>query len=447
MADGDRMNGHTNGGGNGHTPNGAGNGQHANGGGLPNGTGSTGARAGHGPEPMTVLVILEDETSRLSTLSMVQGMPGVEVVGERHELRSGLLLARQKKPRLVVLDLANDYEESLNAAAQFKLDAPDVALFLVGGSLDPQFLLKAIRAGAQEVLKKPLDRALLQEAIERVSRSGAARSAAGARARSIITVFTTKGGVGSTTLSANVAVSLKAQYGVETVLADFETQAGGSAHVLGLKGDKSINDLLRAQRLDSAALSMNLLRHSSGLAVLAQPEELTQAEPLTAAQAGEIVDALSSSFDCVVLDSPHAFEEISLELLDRSTIILLVVELSIPSIRATRRALEVLEHLRFTEIPNRVQLCVNRYSGSRGFITLDQLHEAVGMRAAHTVHNDYRRVFASVNAGRALCLDDPESPAAKDITAMAGRLIGRETPTTPVEENLRRGFFGRKVLR
>jgi Flp pilus assembly CpaE family ATPase len=69
------------------------------------------------------------------------------------------------------------------------------------------------------------------------------------------------------------------------------------------------------------------------------------------------------------------------------------------------------------------------------------------MRASHTVHNDYRRVFASVNAGRALCLDDPDAPAAKDITAMAGRLIGRETPATPVEDNLRRGFFGRKVLR
>jgi len=389
-----------------------------------NGAGGTGHGAVPSPrpitgqEPMTALLILEDEASRQLTQSMMRGIPGIEIVGERHELRSGLLLARQKHARLVVLDLPRDYEESLQAAAQFKLDAPDTALFLLGGSLDPQFLLKAIRAGASEVLKKPLDRALLQEAIERVSRSGAARSAAGSRARSIITIFTTKGGVGSTTLSSNLAVSLKAQYGVETVLADFESQAGGSANVLGLKTERSINDLLRAPRLDSAALTMNLLRHQSGLAVLAQPEELTQAEPITAAQAGEIVDALSSSFDCVVIDSPHAFEEISLELLDRSTTILMVVELSIPSIRATRRALEVMEHLRFTEIPN-----------------------------SHTVQNDYRRVFASVNAGRPVCLDDPDSPAAKDITAMAGRLIGRETPATPVEENLRRGFFGRKVAR
>jgi pilus assembly protein CpaE len=400
-----------------------------------------------GSEPVTALLILEDEASRRTTQGVVASLPGIEVVGERHELRSGLLLARQKRPRLVVLDLPDACDESLTAAGQFKLDAPDTALFLVGGSLDPQFLLKAIRAGAQEVLKKPLDPALLQEAIERVSRSGAARSAAGARARSIITLFTTKGGVGSTTLAANLAVCLKTQYGVETVLADFETQAGGAAHILGLKTDRSINDLLRAPRLDSAALSMNLLRHQSGIAVLAQPEELTQAEPLTAAQAGEIVDALSSTFDCVVLDAPHMFEEISLELLDRSTIILMVVELSIPSIRATRRALEVLERLRFTEVPHRVQLVVNRYNGTRGFLTLDQLHEAVGMRASHTVHNDYRRVFASVNSGRALCLDDPDSPAAKDIAAMAGRLIGRETPATPAEESLRRGIFGRKVLR
>jgi DNA-binding NarL/FixJ family response regulator len=128
-----------------------------------------------GKEPMTTLLILEDESTRSSTLSMMRGIAGVELVGERHELRSGLLLARQKGARLVVLDLPKDYEESLQAAAQFKQDSPDTALFLVGGSLDPQFLLKAIRAGASEVLKKPLDRAILQEAIERVSRSGAAR--------------------------------------------------------------------------------------------------------------------------------------------------------------------------------------------------------------------------------------------------------------------------------
>jgi Flp pilus assembly CpaE family ATPase len=94
-----------------------------------------------------------------------------------------------------------------------------------------------------------------------------------------------------------------------------------------------------------------------------------------------------------------------------------------------------------------VKIVVNRYTGTRGFITLDQLFEALQVRAFHTIQNDYRRVFASVNAGRALCLDDPDSQVSKDIISLAAKLAGREVPTTPAEESIRRGLFGRKVLR
>jgi pilus assembly protein CpaE len=400
------------------------------------------------PNAITVLLILEDEQNRRGTQATLSSLPGVEVVGERNELRSGLLLARQRHPRIVLLDLPDHYEEALNAAGQFKMDLPDTALFLLTNNLDPQLLLRAIRAGAQEVLKKPLDRALLQEAVERVSRSGAARSGTGSRARSITTLFSTKGGVGTTMVSANLAVAMKSHLGIDTVaLVDFDAQSSGAAHLLGLKAEKSIADLVRAQRLDSATLHMNLLRHSSGLAVLAQPEDLAQIEPISPAQAGGVLDAISSAHDAVVVDAPHSFDEVSLEVLDRSSTIVLLVELSIPSIRAARRSLEVFDRLHFTDVPGRVKVVVNRYSGTRGFITLDQLFEALQVRAFHTIQNDYRRVFASVNAGRALCLDDPEAQAAKDITALAAKLVGKEVPVTPAEESIRRGLFGRKVLR
>jgi pilus assembly protein CpaE len=133
--------------------------------------------------------------------------------------------------------------------------------------------------------------------------------------------------------------------------------------------------------------------------------------------------------------------------LDRSSTILLLVELSIPSIRAARRALEVFDRLHFTDIQDRVKVVVNRYSGARGFITLDQLFEALQVRAFHSIQNDYRRVFGSVNAGRSLCQEDPDAPSAKDILSLAAKLVGREVPATPAEENIRRGLFGRKVLR
>src|SRR5439155_15814004 len=82
-----------------------------------------------------------DERDRFSTRTAIDGLPGVELVGERTELRSGLLLARQLRPRILLLDLPEKCDEALIAAGSFKLDFPDIALFLMSNTLDPQVLL------------------------------------------------------------------------------------------------------------------------------------------------------------------------------------------------------------------------------------------------------------------------------------------------------------------
>src|SRR5436309_1428566 len=167
---------------------------------------------GNGTGPITFLVILNDERDRFSTRTAIDGLPGVELVGERTELRSGLLLARQLRPRILLLDLPETCDE-----------AP-------------------------------------------------------------------------------------------------------------------IADVARAPRIDSPTVHMNLLHHRTGTAVLAQPEDMNKVEVVTPAQAGGMIDALSSSFDVVVIDTPHTLDEVSLELFDRSTSILIALELSVLGIRAARRA-------------------------------------------------------------------------------------------------------------
>jgi pilus assembly protein CpaE len=251
------------------------------------------------------------------------------------------------------MELGHPVEDGLNAASQFKLEHPDCAIFLVTDVFDPDTLLRALRAGAQEVLRRPLDRGALREAIERVQRQAQKKSGGGS-SKGVITVFSNKGGAGVSTIATNLAISLKRMTGREVALADFDIHSGDAAFMLGLSPTRSLGDVLASQKIDSASVHDALIKHDSGLFVLSQPELLDQVEGATAGQIGGVLEILSSTFDLVVVDCPHVFNDVTLEIFDRTSTILLICEPSIPSVRAARRSLEIFHKLNFMVSPDRV---------------------------------------------------------------------------------------------
>jgi len=385
------------------------------------------------------VLVHRDETERAGLRAALEALPGVEIAGERPDLRSGIALARQSRPDILLLELVHPVEETLATAAQFRLDQPDCAIFVVTENLDPDTLLRAMRAGASEVLRRPLDRATLSRAVERVAALSARRSGT-AVGRDVITVFSSKGGAGVSTIAANLALCLQRQNQRELVLADFDDQSGDAAFLFGLDPGPSMADVLAAPRIDSASVQSALSRYDGGLCVLAQPEHLDQVTA-SADQAGTLVETLSSMFGTVVIDAPHAFDDRTVEIFDRSTILLLVVEPSLSSVRATRRSLEILHRLNFFAVPDRVRLVVNRRSDASS-ITLRQVEDTLRLQAFGTISNDYAAVSQAINMGRPLCVGSPGSSVAKDIQAIARKLAPAEVPDDEVAE-----VSGRKPTR
>jgi pilus assembly protein CpaE len=385
---------------------------------------------------LTVVLVHRDDAERAALRAAFDAMPGVAVAGERPDLRAGLALAHQSRPGILVLELAHPVDETLGAAAHYRLEHPDCAIFVVTDIFDPDTLLRAMRAGASEVLRRPLDRAALTQAVERVAALSARRSGA-ASGRDVITVFSSKGGSGISSLATNLAVCLHQACRREVVLADFDDQSGDAAFMLGLNPQRSMSDVLLAPRIDSAGLHAALIRHDSGLQVLSQPEQLDR-DGATPEQSGTIVELLSSMFETVVIDAPHTLDDRTVEIFDRSSTLLLVTEPSIPSVRAARRSLEILHKLNFLAVPDRVRLVVNR-RGDASAITVAQLEETLGLPVFGTVANDYAAVSRAINLGRPLCLDPGDSRAAKDILSIARRLVpGQEAAEAPVESPARR---------
>jgi len=395
---------------------------------------------------LTIVLVHHDDYERGQLRLALEALPGVQIAGERSELRSGVALAHQARPAILLMELAQPVEDSLYAASQFKMEHPDCAIFLVTEVFDPDTLLRALRAGAQEVLRRPLDRAALREAVERVSRQLAKKAGSGA-SRGVITVFSNKGGAGVSTIATNLAISLKRLTGREVALADFDVHSGDAAFMLGLSPTRSLGDVLAAPKIDSASVHDALIKHDSGLFVLSQPELLDQVEGITGSHVSSILDILSSTFDLVVVDAPHVFNDMTLEVFDRSSTILLVCEPSIPSIRAARRSLEIFHKLNFMVATDRVRLVVNRRS-DQSAIAIPQLEETLGVSVFGSVTNDYSAVSMAINVGKPLCNGGADSRAGRDITALARKLVPAENIEEPAEvvqvkRPARLRFFGK----
>jgi pilus assembly protein CpaE len=381
---------------------------------------------------LSVVLIIRNDMERSHLRMAFEALSNVQVAGERSDLRAGLALAQSVDPDILVLELSSPVDDILNAASQYRLDHPDTAIFYSADVFDADTLLRAVRSGAQEILRRPLDRSALSTAVERVA-ALRARKLGGAATRSVITVFSNKGGSGVSTLATNLAVSMRNGVGREVALVDFDHQSGDVAFMMGLNPARTVSDVLSAPRLDSAVIQDALVKHSSGVYVLSQAEQLDRVDGATAHQIGNALEVVSHTFEVVVVDCPHSFNEVVLEIFDRTTSILLVVEPTLPSIRAARRSLEIFHKLNYTASPDRVRLIVNR-ANDRGEVTTQQIADTLGLPVFASITNDYNSVIRAINAGKPVCEQSPESRVARDLVGLAKRLApGAEVEPDAVE--------------
>lgn len=391
---------------------------------------------------LSVVLIHRNDIERAQLRAALEALANVQIAGERPDLRSGLAMAHSVAPDILVLDLSAPYDDALHAASQFHVQHPDTAIFFAAEGFDSDILLRAMRSGAQEILRRPLDRGALTSAVERVA-AVRARKEGGGSSKSVIAVFSNKGGTGVSTLATNLAYCLHGETGQEVALADFDHQSGDVAFMLGLSPVRTVSDVLAAPRLDSAVVQDAMMKHPSGMYVLAQPEQLDRVDGATGHQVGNVLEILSRTFETVVVDCPHSFSDIVLEIFDRASTILLVAEPSIPSIRAARRSLEIFNKLNYLAANDRVRLVVNR-ANDRGEVSTAQVAETLGMPVFASIMNDYPAVIRAINAGKPVCEFQEDSRAARDLAALARSMMARpETAAAaPAEPDVARPWPG-----
>jgi pilus assembly protein CpaE len=341
---------------------------------------------------------------------------------------------RSVAPQLVLIATGTQPEIAFKQVAA--LAAVGAHVIVLGGSKDPDLILQAMRAGAREfVVATDIDE--LMRVIKAQTLAGPAQSGLG----NLITIFPTRGGVGATTMAVNLAGAL-ARAGRSNdndkddrvCLIDFDLYLGDVLSFLDLSGTYSITDVIANMgRLDSALLDTSVIRHTSGVRVLAQSGKAEEAESVRPADLVAMLDFLRRHYGHLVIDGIAGFDEVSLAVLDASQQIIMVLTQDVPSVRSTKRCLDLFRRLGYDD--RKIKLVLNRYQRGNK-ISPQAITDAVGLPVAHTVSNDFASAIDSINRGLMLQDIAPRSPLTRDIEAMPALLAGEAR-----NDEQKRGFF------
>jgi pilus assembly protein CpaE len=258
----------------------------------------------------------------------------------------------------------------------------------------------------------------------------------------VITVFSNKGGNGTTTIASNLADALVSGHGKRVVLVDLVLSNGDVTMFFNAAPNYTILDLARnTQKADPEYLQSLLVQHASGVHILADPPRIEDAEQISADQVKEMLSALRASFDLVIVDTPHQFDEKTLTALEMSDTVLLVTLLNLPSLKNTQRSIELFARLGFLD--ERVKLVLSRYLPNEE-ISRESIEGIMNLPVFHAVPNDYPTVLSSINRGKLLSEIAPDKEVTLSFRRMAELLVG---PGIPREAPKRKPGFLSRVLR
>jgi pilus assembly protein CpaE len=310
-----------------------------------------------------------------------------------------------------------------------------VAVVAVGPK-DPDLILGSLREGARHFVVDS-DEAELRRVVEAL----AGTAAPAGRLGQLTALFATRGGVGATTVGVNLAGALARQQD-RVCLLDFDLLLGDVQPFLDLSGGYSLSDVMtNMTRLDREVLDASVTRHASGVHVIAQSGKLEEAERIRTGGVRALLDFLRGHYQQLVVDGLCGFDELSLQVLDACQQIVMVLTQDVPSVRSTRRCLELFRQLGYAD--RQIKLVVNRYQrGSE--ITAEVISEAVGLPVAHTLANDFASASAAINRGVVLHEAAPRSPLTRDLESLAALVAGRQDSGEPRRT---RSFFGNLLTR
>jgi pilus assembly protein CpaE len=344
---------------------------------------------------------------------------------------------------LLIVDLADSADPVADAAA-LKTTVPGGCVVIgVGGINDVALYRDLMAVGFNDYLALPLGEGVVARAAERafdlrergVGSMGASAGLKDAKPRTL-SVIGARGGLGATTVAITVAAMLGTRLKEEVLLVDFDLHYGSLMLALDLEAIDALREALdQPDRIDALFIQQVAQKKNEHLFAIGAEEAPTVGFQARPHAASDFLRSVHRRFRWIVADVPRGDPVIQRQVIEASTDVLLITDLSLPGVRDAMR----LQQLVHDVAPSaRLHLATSGVIDSRrSAVKAADVERTLKRKIDCQIPADVPAALAAVNLGKPLSEAAPNSGIVKalrplvanldDSNAVGGDGVGKKT--------------------
>ena len=386
-------------------------------------------------ESATILLVSKNPSVIDATRTTLAEEDDLKLIEKEITADNLITVISQSKPDVILLDFGFQ-QHPFYLVDKIASDFPKSAIVALLSESEMVNLDRVVLSGARAFLQYPFQSEKLVIIINRVlellerhqntpTESNAMENII--NAKNTYTVFSPKGGAGTTTVAINLAISLQKELKEDVLLIDGKHLFGHVALFLNLFTGNSITDLIaHAGKLDQQLIKQVVEQHASGVYVLPSPNSISQAQGIKPENLFKVVQSLQEVFPNIIIDGGNYLDENTVTYMDSSDKILLVLNPDLASMRDARQFLEIASTLSY---PKEKVLFLLNLVGRKADVKSDEIESILKMKIFGKIPADENLALSCLNEGVPIMMKKPRHPISRaysDITKDLLKII--QTP-------------------
>ncbi|MFQ5964207.1 MAG: AAA family ATPase [Candidatus Scalinduaceae bacterium] len=393
---------------------------------------------------ITIMLEIKDQRVKDDLDEAVSSLKGFEVCRDPLKVQNP---ENHEHYDLLIMEIGDMPKREFQFVKTLQASGITKDVFLTSSNTKPDFLMEAFGVGAKGFFPQPINKEVVKTALLKIKEQKENEKAAKESANKgmIIDVFGSKGGVGTTTVAVNLAVSLAKLAGDKKVaLIDMNIPFGEITLHLDIKPNFDWAEVIKnLSRLDSTYLGGTITKHPSGIYVLSSPSKVVEKNAIKVEDLETLLRLMQTMFDFIVIDSGQSFNDLFRGIMKISDKVIIVSELNLPCIINLKRTKNIFRELGYPGEEN-TEIIVNRfYKNSE--ISIKEIEKDLNKKFLCCIPDAYNIFMSTINQGKPLCAQSQEKRKGIEVSKIFERLAFTFSGQS-VEEKKKRIFSMRSIF-